>query len=284
MPFDVIDPKAEIKLVAVDMDGTFLDAQGQIPDAAWPIIEQLQQRGVTFAPASGRQYARLAQQFGQLDLPLTIIAENGTLVMRGDQELYSNVIAAPLVEGVITLLREQGAALAVNVVRCGRHEGYLEQPSAQFAAAVAPYYARTRAVRDLLQVHDQTIKLAIYCPGRAAAVAQLLEPVAQQLQVVISGENWVDVMNLEVHKGVAVASLQERLGIGAQHTVVFGDYLNDLQMLDTATYSFAMANAHPQIHAAARLRAPSNTEHGVLQVLRAWLDGASTLSAQPPVR
>ena len=50
-----IDPNAQIKLVAVDMDGTFLDGDGQIPDEAWGVIDQLQARGIKFVPASGRQ-------------------------------------------------------------------------------------------------------------------------------------------------------------------------------------------------------------------------------------
>ena len=54
-----IDPNAQIKLVAVDMDGTFLDGQGKIPEAAWALIDQLQARGIKFVPASGRQFATL---------------------------------------------------------------------------------------------------------------------------------------------------------------------------------------------------------------------------------
>ncbi len=49
---------------------------------------------------------------------------------------------------------------------------------------------------------------------------------------------------------------------------MFGDYLNDLQMLDAGEWSFAMANAHPDLKRAARYIAPANTEHGVLQVVR----------------
>ena len=278
MPFDVIDPTADIKLVAVDMDGTFLDGDGRIPDAAWPLIDQLHERSITFAPASGRQHARLAEQFAGLGRPLTIIAENGTVVMRGDRELYSNVIAAPLADRVIGLLRTAGSGLDFGVVRCGRRMGYLQQPGDQLARAVEPYYARIQAVEDLLAVQDETIKLAIYCPQRSTEVARVLQPMAGQLQVVISGENWVDVMNLGVHKGVAVGDLQRQLGIGPEQTVVFGDYHNDLEMLGMASHSFAMANAHPRIRQAAHFTAPPNTEHGVLQVLRAWLDGADTLA------
>jgi hydroxymethylpyrimidine pyrophosphatase-like HAD family hydrolase len=45
--------------------------------------------------------------------------------------------------------------------------------------------------------------------------------------------------------------IQKRFGIKTDETMAFGDYLNDLEMLQQAGYSFAMANAHPDIRRAA---------------------------------
>ncbi len=50
--------------------------------------------------------------------------------------------------------------------------------------------------------------------------------------------------------------------------MVFGDYLNDLEMMSKAHYSFAMENAHPDIKKAARYRAKSNDENGVVEMLQ----------------
>jgi hydroxymethylpyrimidine pyrophosphatase-like HAD family hydrolase len=56
-----------------------------------------------------------------------------------------------------------------------------------------------------------------------------------------------------------------RSGDGEQ-TAAFGDYLNDLEMLGAAHWSYAMADAHP-VAAVARFRAPSNADAGVLTVI-----------------
>jgi hydroxymethylpyrimidine pyrophosphatase-like HAD family hydrolase len=76
-----------------------------------------------------------------------------------------------------------------------------------------------------------------------------------------------------VTKGTALRTLQAGLEITPDETAVFGDYLNDLEMLDEATHSFAMTNAHPLVLDRARHIAPSNADHGVLQVI-AQLVGA----------
>ena len=90
--------------------------------------------------------------------------------------------------------------------------------------------------------------------------------------VVVSGEHWVDVMNRTADKGAALRRLQRELGITPAQTMVFGDYLNDLQMLDAAEWSFAMENAHPDVIARARHLAPSNNDNGVLRTIARVLD------------
>jgi hydroxymethylpyrimidine pyrophosphatase-like HAD family hydrolase len=74
-------------------------------------------------------------------------------------------------------------------------------------------------------------------------------------------------MNRTANKGTALRGLQQALGITPAQTMVFGDYLNDLEMLDAAEWSFAMANAHPQVVRRARHLAPSNNDNGVLRTI-----------------
>jgi len=83
----------------------------------------------------------------------------------------------------------------------------------------------------------------------------------------------------DINKGVALAAMQHRLSITPDETVVFGDYLNDLEMLDVASNSFAMANAHPEVRVRARYVAPPNSAHGVLRVLAELVDNGSLACA-----
>lgn len=90
-------------------------------------------------------------------------------------------------------------------------------------------------------------------------------------QVVVSGDHWVDIMNLTANKGEGIRHLQQSLGITRAQTMVFGDFLNDLEMMDAGEYSFAMANAHPALRARARYVAPSNTQNGVVRTIASVL-------------
>jgi hydroxymethylpyrimidine pyrophosphatase-like HAD family hydrolase len=87
-------------------------------------------------------------------------------------------------------------------------------------------------------------------------------------QVVVSGRNWIDIMNGSANKGRALRALEMNLGVPRSSVAVFGDYLNDLEMMAEGDWSFAMDNGHGAVQRAAQFIAPRNTDEGVVQVLR----------------
>ena len=78
----------------------------------------------------------------------------------------------------------------------------------------------------------------------------------------------MDCMAFGVNKGSAVRTIQECLDIRPEETMVFGDQLNDLEMLDQAYYSFAVANARKEVRDRARFQADTNVNDGVLKILK----------------
>lgn len=265
----------DIRLIAVDMDGTLLHPDGTVPAGLWPLLERLHARGVAFAPASGRQLATLQTMFGSVDADLDYIAENGAYVVRGDDEISSDALDARFAASVITRLRGLVAsgALRAGLVVCGKASAYIEDTDPRFVAEAQKYYARLEVVDDLLAVDDQVLKFAIYdFDGGEQHAAPAFADLRSTHQVVVSGEHWVDIMNSTVNKGVALRALQTALGVTSAQTAAFGDYLNDIELLQAADWSYAMADAHPDVIAIARFRAPSNRDAGVLTEIERLLD------------
>jgi hypothetical protein len=272
---DLSDPAPDIRLVVVDMDGTLLDPDHRMPDGLGDLLDRLGERGIAFCPASGRQHATLVRQFeGLLDPDgLVVIAENGSYVAAGGQEVSSVTIDRGVVDDVVRAVRGLAAqGVPAGAVVCGKRSAYVERDDPEFLAEAHRYYALLEQVDDLLAVEDEVLKIAVYDAGSAVErTAPALERFSSTQQVVVSGRHWVDVMDPAVHKGVAVRALQERLGVTPEQTMAFGDYLNDLELLDAARWSFAMTNAHPAVCARARYLAPSNADDGVVRTIRAVL-------------
>ena len=52
-----------IKLIATDMDGTLLNSNNEIQHGFYDVFEKIQEKGIIFAAASGRQYYNLLERF-----------------------------------------------------------------------------------------------------------------------------------------------------------------------------------------------------------------------------
>ena len=274
---------ADLRLAAVDMDGTLLDDDKNFPPGMDELLDLMDERGVTFAPASGRQVWTLIDMFPGRP-GMTVIGENGGIVMRDGVEVSSHPVDTPTVHEVIRLVRDATSGpdgIDGGLVMCGKQFAYVERTDDRFVDGVMPYYHRTKRVEDQIavidaieagEIDDAIVKLAVYVIGPVEPLAQAtLANFADTHQYAISGANWADLQVQGVDKGSAVRDLQRFLGVERAQTAVFGDAGNDLSMMGVADLSFAMANASADVVEAARFVAPSNNEAGVIQVLRALL-------------
>ena len=101
---------------------------------------------------------------------------------------------------------------------------------------------------------------------------QYLKKYANEFNVVVSGEIWLDITGKDVNKGDAIAHLQSQLNISPDETVVFGDHLNDVELIQQATYSYAMLNAQEELKALANYVTEYDNNHaGVVRTLEKLL-------------
>jgi len=259
-----------VKFIATDMDGTFLNQNGEFDPEFFEIHPKLAERDILFAAASGRQYYSLLDSFSDIHDQVMFIAENGTLVMYKGEELFSRPLDPKAIEGLITLARSIDGA---HVVLCGKRSAYIETLDDRAREEVYKYYHRCEEVEDLLAVEDDYLKVAIcHFDGSEKHIYPVLNPVFGDSQkVVVSGHIWLDVMHPEASKGAALKQLQQKLGISYEETMSFGDYFNDVEMLQESYYSYAVENAHEGVKKYARFIAPSNQDNGVLTVLKELL-------------
>nr|WP_255549553.1 HAD-IIB family hydrolase [Corynebacterium sp. TAE3-ERU12] len=250
------------------MDGTLLDDAGSLPAGFAELLADMDTAGMLLIPASGRQCTTLQHMFAPFPQVRTFIAENGSVVRHHGELIDSAALDPTAVTAVLKAATKAGYV----AVRCHADCAYLEPTTDEVMAEISKYYRAHEVVDDVTAVAGDVVKLAIFDPDDAETGAYpLLQDVGKHLSVALSGKHWVDLMMPGRDKGTGVRAIQRSLGVSPQRTAVFGDYLNDLPMMGCGQYSYAMANAHPDIIAAANYQAPANTEAGVLRVLREWV-------------
>ena len=259
-----------IKLIATDMDGTLLKSNNEIQDGFYDVFHKLKEKDIIFAAASGRQYYNLLEKFKGLDNNMMFIAENGTFVVYRGEELIVNSLDKEI---ALELIKVGRTIENSYIILCGKNSAYIESRDERLIEQTEKYYARYEVVEDLTKVEDDILKVTI-CDfsGSEGNSNKYFDDYRDKAQICVSGEIWLDMMAKGVNKGLAIKEIQENLGIKHEETMVFGDYLNDLEMMGSAYHSYAMDNAHDDLKKVARFIAKSNDECGVVQAIKESLN------------
>jgi Cof subfamily protein (haloacid dehalogenase superfamily) len=257
---------SEVKLVVADMDGTLLNSNHELPSDFHNVFEKLASKEILFAAASGRQYFNILKAFTGIEDHAIFIAENGSFVAHQGNEI--------LVQGMDHETTRQQLIEArtfqdVFPILCGKKKAYVENNEPEFVEKFKLYYDRYEFVDDLLLVEDDEFLKIALCDLAGAESNSYQHFIKKQnyLQVKVSGKIWLDLSHPLANKGRALQVVQKKFGISRDQTMVFADYLNDLEMIRESRYSFAMENAHPDVKKAAQYSAASNDDNGVMRVL-----------------
>ena len=260
-----------IKLIASDMDGTLLTTDKRLPEEFPSVVRALREKGVSFCVASGRQYAALRRDMGALVSELIFIAENGALIMENDRQLFIDPLPAAALPQI---LRAAQGLEGVYPVVCRANMALVDAcASPEFIRSTQMYYEKTQVVESLADIcaeFGDVCKVAFYDEGDAKTheLPVLSQRLGGRLAVILSGANWVDVMRPGVSKGRAMRMIQQLKGLTPDNCMAFGDYLNDLELLESVTESYAMDNALEEIKRVSKYIAPGNDEDGVMRVIR----------------
>lgn len=260
-----------IKLIATDMDGTLLDGNGKLPNNFIKILDELAQKDVKFVVASGRPYSSLKEIFKPRDKELHYICDNGAFIVENNTVCNVDIIDRDIVKEIVKASEKIENSL---MILCGINGIYqLPCSDKNIIEEISKYYLKRVVVEDLLKVEDDIFKISI-CDmnGSLKNSYEVLNPIfGEDLNVVVSGKVWVDIMNKGINKGMALEKIQKDLNISYEETMVFGDFYNDVEMLQKAHYSFVMENANDDMKQYGNFIAKSNHENGVIHAIKGYV-------------
>lgn len=259
----------DIRLVACDLDGTLLRSDGTLSPRTVAAIRAIEARGIQFVIATARAPRTLLPLVAQYDIGGMAICGNGSLLvdLETGRLVRTFPLAAELAVDLVRRLREgvPGCAFAVEMRdRLGHEVAYVPMHEVPADALVEEALA--------LAAHAPT-KLLIQHPD--LMITELFEQVKAICGTLASAhyssDSFVEITAPGIDKASALAELCEDLGIDRDMVVAIGDMPIDLRMLAWAHRGVAVANAHPDVLAAARETVTSNDEDGVADLLETML-------------
>lgn len=258
---------SKIKLVVSDMDGTLLNSKGEVSNRFFELFKELQKRNITFCAASGRQHNSIVSKLDAIKDEIYVIAENGGVAKKGDNVFLSNFLKPEKVLKLIPILREIKGS---NIVLCCNDAAYIESKDEHFIALFQEYYHSFQVVDNLVETAKTTpvFKIAVYhFESSENFIYPFVKHLNDQILLKVSGKNWLDISDEKANKGNALREVQQLLSVTKEETMVFGDYHNDIEMMQEADFSFAMKNAHADIKELAQYATESNDDFGVERIL-----------------
>ncbi len=269
----------EIRLIAMDMDGTLLNEEQKISQKNAAALQEAVSQGIHIAICSGRLGGDAA--LFALDAGLDtchILALNGAHCLESPRgETYAvRRMDREAAEGCLAVLAEYDCTYA-----CFQPEGAVIFQSARRGRAKRWGSYREREGAPVYRHGPEALREALPQGLCKIVVVEdedmgLLESIRQQLSLVpgldvtSSWQNNLEIMPAGVTKGAAVEELAKRLGLAAGQVMTLGDYDNDLSMIEYAGFGVAMGNATEKIKRAARYVTLSNAEDGLAEAIRRW--------------
>ncbi|AVM50156.1 HAD family hydrolase [Capnocytophaga sp. oral taxon 878] len=234
-----------IKLIVSDIDGTMVNNQKEVPNSFWNVFEMMHSKSILFCAASGRQVQSLQQLFAPIKDLIAYAPDNGASLIYEGKTLFECPISFA---SFLPILRTCEQIEHIGVALCGKNSAYIKTDNNWIFEEIARHYPAHTKVENFSAIDDDIFKITICDKGISRLNSyKYLQQYNREFNVVVSGEIWLDITRKDVNKGNAINHLQKQLSITPDETVVFGDHLNDVELIQCATHSYAMKNAQEEL-------------------------------------
>ncbi|MBS9335321.1 Cof-type HAD-IIB family hydrolase [Fructobacillus sp. M1-13] len=266
-----------IKLIASDMDGTFLAGEDTYDRVHFEkVLSQLKDKNIRFVAASGRRLENLEALFqpmadyGLLD-QIDYVGSNGSVVKVPGQVLSAVYLTAEQIKKVIAWNAKSVAKSENLIVLSGTKGTYVSNHASKAVQEeLARFYPNVMQVEKLLAIDDQILGVSFIWPHEEVQkYVQAIEDLfGDDIHVTGSGFGSVDILPKDVDKAKALTILQDYYDLTDDEVMVFGDNSNDLEMLQKYEHAYLMPNAATFMHRAHDKEAvATNVEAGVLKTI-----------------
>ncbi len=260
-----------IKLIITDMDGTFLNSHGEYNRELFKDVKKLMaDKNVHFALCTGKQCERVEELFGKDAENFWILGDSASRIKYNGEFAYEAFIDNQLGLDMIETIDRADIGSKPVIIACTPHGAILrDDVNIDMIKRMKKSYANVRLVSDYSHIQSDFIKITVYDEEkRCAALRPYMTAYDNKAYIVVSEPAWMDIADYGVHKGNTVERLQQLLNVTPEETMVFGDGMNDLELMPKGAHSYAVGNAVDEIKAIAKYVTHSNDDDGVMRTIR----------------
>nr|WP_245249557.1 Cof-type HAD-IIB family hydrolase [Vagococcus allomyrinae] len=262
-----------IRLVALDLDGTVLNSQGEISQNTVKAIDSLIRKGIKIVICTGRPAYSLRPILTRLNLvddETLLVSFNGALVSYPyQQEIIFEEFFSPLeIADLISICTENDIPYHLQT-NDGMYTLTKEiHPATFYDSQLNETEVKKCTLADLKKINVYKLMLVGTTAELSDNVKRLPATVFADYQGMRSLACFFDILPKRANKGQGLKRAADKLRIPASDILAIGDNENDLSMFEFAGQSVAMGNAATNIQEAADFITSGNDAEGVVTALK----------------
>ncbi|MED1016944.1 Cof-type HAD-IIB family hydrolase [Bacillus atrophaeus] len=242
--------EVDIKLIAIDMDGTLLNDEQLISEGNRQAIREAEAKGVYVVISTGRTLMTCRELAESLKLSSYLITANGSEIWDSEFNLVERqLLHTDHIQMMWDLKNKHNTNFwASTVDKVWRGE---------FPETITDH----EWLKFGFDIEDDDI--------RNEVLTELKKN--KELEITNSSPTNIEVNALGINKAAALAKVSEKLGFTMENVMAMGDSLNDIAMIEKAGVGIAMGNAQDIVKETADWVTDTNIEDGVAKAIRHWV-------------
>lgn len=243
-----------IKLIALDIDGTIMGKDYRISDRVKQTISRAVEKGIHVLIATGRMYSATVPIGVELDLKTPLIVYQGSLIKefyKSNRTLLHHHLDTEISLDIVENLRKENVQINVYL----DDKLYVESDS----LILQKYIARRNITFYMV---DGFENIENFLPTKILALdsnpekintilARFKEKYSKLINMTKSTDYFCEFINKKCSKADGIMFLAEKLGVNRSQIMAIGDHDNDREMIDLAEVGVAMGNSHDEFKKAA---------------------------------
>ena len=246
----------KLKLVATDLDGTFLRNDKSVTKANLDTLHALGDQGVLRVIATGRNLQKTREVI-PAEMPFDYVVFSsgaGVYDWQNDQLLYHQNLGKQLVQQMVDFFVVQDLSFYLFRPVPDNHDCWYYRGS-QFCSEFERYsefhHAHSEALPSDRNVNSEACQFLIIFPDDLTSFIALKENIERQFPEVKvvrtsspfeTGYIWMEIFHQSVSKGNGVRFICDTFQIDHGYTLGIGNDFNDMDLLEFTNYSYIVEN------------------------------------------
>lgn len=263
----------DIKLVATDLDGTFLKNDRTISERNLEALERLGEKRILRVAATGRNLRKVKEVInGHVPFDYIVFSSGaGVFDWKTKEHLFNQNIGKNSANKLIVHFKKQGLNFHAFFPAPDNHKHWFyrgKEDCEEFERYFNFNNAFAYELKGSSKPESDICQFLIIIPEnkeRFESLKKDIESICPEVRVIrtsspiTNGYIWIEIFQKTVSKGNGVRFVCDQVGINYEKTVGIGNDYNDFDLLDFTAHSYFTENAPPEI-AHMYGNAPSNED------------------------